>query len=384
MKIEDIQLKIIPDSRGKDTLEATLRSGDFEASASVPSGKSTGATEVAVLPPDQAITKIPWLLSQLKDQQFVSLEQFDFHLLTLDGTPNKSSLGGNLILALSMAFARLLAKEANLELFEFLARTSGTKQSLPLRGKKIKMPFCFFNLINGGLHAENSLPFQEYLLIPQTKSPKQNLEIALSATNVLKEKIQSEYGQVNYGDEGGFTVPSNDPLKGLQLLQNLEGKFGLDVAASTMTEKQSIEFYKKVVEKFPILSIEDPYPEEDWDDFSKITAELGNKIWIIGDDLLTTNVARIKKAYALKAVNAVLIKPNQIGTITETIQAVNLAKSYGWKIVVSHRSGETMDTFIADLAVGVGADGLKSGCPLQKERLVKYQRLVEIEGTWRN
>lgn len=374
MKIEDIKLKIIPDSRGKDTLEATLRSGNLEASASVPSGKSTGATEVAVLPPQQALTKLSWLISQLKDHQFATLDQFDGMLITLDGTPNKQSLGGNLILVLSMAFARLLAKDANLELFEFLARISGTKE--------IKMPLCFFNLINGGLHAENSLPFQEYLLIPQTNSPKESLEIVNRAIELLEEKIQKEYGRVRHGDEGGFAIPSNDPLQGLRLLQNIEGKLGLDVAASTMAEKQSIEFYKSIVEKFPILSIEDPYPEEDWDDFSKITAELGDKIWIIGDDLLTTNVSRIKSAYERKAANAVLIKPNQIGTITETIQAVNLAKSYGWKIVVSHRSGETMDTFIADLAVGVGADGLKSGCPLQKERLVKYQRLVEIERIW--
>lgn len=379
MKIDDIKLKIIPDSRRQDTLEAKMVSGNLEASASVPSGKSTGASEVAVINPAKALDKLSWLISQLKEHDFVSLDQFDHLLITLDGTDNKSNLGGNLMLALSMVFVRLLAKSANLELFELLAKISGTRE--------IKMPLCFYNLIEGGVHAQNSLPFQEYLFIPQTDSAKESLEIVTKAIKLLREKIQSEYGQVNYGDEGGFTVPSNDPLKGLQLLQNFEGKLGLDVAASSVVQKQSVETYENIVTNFPVLSIEDPFDEEDWEDFAKLTAKIGSKVWIVGDDLLTTNVARIKKAYEKKAVNAVLIKPNQIGTISETIQAVLLSKSYNWKTIVSHRSGETMDTFIADLAVGVGADAIKSGCPLQRERLVKYERLIEISSigkTWQN
>lgn len=376
MKITDINLRIIPDSRGNDTLEATLVSGNLEATASVPSGKSTGKTEVAVLASSKALEKISWLISQMKDQNFITLDQFDNFLITLDGTENKSNLGGNLMLALSMVFVRLLAKSANLELFELLAKISGTRE--------IKMPLCFYNLIEGGVHAQNSLPFQEYLFIPQTDSAKESLEIVTKAIKLLREKIQSEYGQVNYGDEGGFTVPSNDPLKGLQLLQNFEGKLGLDVAASSVEQKQSIETYENIVANFPILSIEDPFNEEDWENFAKLTAKIGSRVWIVGDDLLTTSVTRIKKAYEKKAVNAVLIKPNQIGTISETIQAVLLSKSYNWKTIASHRSGETMDTFIADLAVGLGADAIKSGCPLQRERLVKYQRLVEIERTWQS
>lgn len=359
MKIEDIQLKIIPDSRGKDTLEATLKSGNFEASASVPSGKSTGATEVAVIEPEKALEKIDLIKSKFKD--FKTLEQLDS---TFRG------IGGNLSLALSMAFARLLAQNEGLQLFEFVAQISGNKPKLPL---------CFFNLIEGGVHAENSLPFQEYLFIPKTNSPKESLEIVTRVIKLLEEKIQKEYGRINYGDEGGFTVPSDNPLKGLELLQNFEGRLGLDIAASTMAQKPSIATYEKIISDFPVLSIEDPFDEEDWESFGKLTAKIGDRVWIVGDDLLTTNVERIKKAHDLGAVNTVLIKPNQIGTITETIQAALLAKSYGWKIIVSHRSGETMDSFIADLAVGIGADGLKSGCPLQKERLVKYERLIEIE-----
>lgn len=375
MKIDGIQIKIIPDSRGQDTLEAKMISGDFESSASVPSGKSTGATEAAVIPPVKALDKLSWLISQLKDHDFASLDQFDHLLITLDGTGSKSSLGANLILSLSMSFAKLLAKETNLELFELLGKISGTRD--------FKMPLCFFNLIEGGVHAQNSLPFQEYLFIPQTNSVGASLDSAMNAIKILREKIRDKYGEIKQGDEGGYIIPSSDALSGLRILQEQAAgaKLGLDIAASTMAQKQSVDTYENIVRNFPVLSIEDPFDEEDWEDFAKLTAKIGSNIWIVGDDLLTTNVTRIKKAHEIKAVNAVLIKPNQIGTITETIQAALLAKSYGWKIIVSHRSGETMDTFISDLAVGVGADGLKAGCPLQKERLVKYERLKEIELT---
>lgn len=354
MKIDEVKLNIISDSRGKDTLEATLISGDLEATASVPSGKSTGATEVANIDPHQALEKVEFIKSKFKD--FNSLEEFDN---TFRG------IGGNLSLALSMAFCRLLAKKENLELFEYISKISGNQKTLPL---------CFFNLINGGLHATNSLPFQEYLFIPQTNSPKDSLESVTTVISKLKEQLGERYG-----DEGGFTVPSDDPSLGLKILSEFGERLGLDIATSAMKNKFSIDEVILISNKYNLFSIEDPCDEEDWISFAKITHQIGDKIWIVGDDLLTTNVERIKKAHELKAVNAVLIKPNQIGTITETIQAVNLAKSYGWKIIVSHRSGETMDTFIADLAVGVGADGLKSGCPLQKERLVKYERLEEIE-----
>lgn len=392
MKIEEIQLKIISDSRGKDTLEGILKSSDLTTSAKVPSGKSTGKTEAAVVPPQKALEKVDWLNSQIKDHEFTSLEDFDHFLINLDGTPNKHSLGANVILALSMAFTRMLAKQAGVELFEMISKISGNKP---------KLPFCFFNLIEGGVHVNsltNGLPFQEYLLIPQTESPKKSLDIATKAIELLGDKIQKEYGQKNQGDEGGFAIPSKDPETGLKVLQelidqnNLESRIGLDVAASTfyqngsyqvgekiMTTDALLSYYQLLTTNYQLLFIEDPFDEEDWQGFSELTAQIGDKIWIIGDDLLTTNVSRIKKAGEQKAVNAVLIKPNQIGSVSETIQAVNLAKSYGWKIVVSHRSGETMDDFIADLAVGIGADGLKSGCPLQKERLVKYERLVEIE-----
>ncbi len=372
MKVDDIRVKIINDSRGEKTLEVDLDLDGQKAIASVPSGKSKGANEAFVLEPELAIWKLDEIKPKLQ-RKFQSLEEFDKFLIELDGTAGKTNLGGNLILALSIAFTKAWAKVQHLETFQLISQISKQKPQLPL---------CFFNLIEGGVHAHppaGGLPFQEYLLIPQTNSPKQSLEKVMSAISLLKEKIQSEYGQVSYGDEGGFTVPSDDPLKGLQLLQNFEGKLGLDIAASAMSKKPSIELLKKITEDFQVLSIEDPFDEDDWESFTVATRELSGKVWIVGDDLTTTNVERIKLAREKQAVNVVIIKPNQIGSVTETIAAAVLAKSYGWKIIVSHRSGETFDTFIADLAVGLGADGLKSGCPLQKERLVKYERLIEIE-----
>ncbi|MFH0936899.1 MAG: enolase C-terminal domain-like protein [Candidatus Daviesbacteria bacterium] len=393
MKIDSINLKIIPDSRGNDTLEAEMVSEGISVSASVPSGKSKGKREAAVLVPAKALEKIDWIFSQIKETQFPTLDQFDNLLLTLDGTSNKERLGGNLILVLSIAFTKLLAKLGNLEIYELIAKLVGTRIE--------KMPFCFFNLIEGGTHAQNSLPFQEYLVIPQTSSPKESLEQVMIIIKGVGEQIQKKYGQLNIGDEGGYTIPSDDPLVGLEILQGetLRGtargdlaKVGLDVAASTFFENgkynvggklmergELLDFYKQITADFDILSIEDPFDEEDFEGFENITQTLGEKVWIIADDLTTTNPLKIKEAEDKKAANAIIIKPNQIGSVSETLQAAKIAKSYGWKIIVSHRSGETLDTFISDLAVGLSADGLKAGCPLQKERLVKYQRLVEIE-----
>lgn len=375
MKIEDIKIKIISDSRGEPTLEVSLSLDGIEVFASVPSGKSKGSNEAFVLEPELAVKKFAEIKSKILEKDFDNLQQFDQFLIELDGVSNKKNLGSNLILALSITFTKAWAKLQNLQTFQLIAQIS--KQ-------ETKLPLCFFNLIEGGVHAKDSLPFQEYLFIPQTHSPKRSLEMVTKAIGLLGEKIEKKYGQINYGDEGGFTIPSSDPFAGLLILQEQieQAMLGLDIAASTMPQKQLVETYENIVANFPVLSIEDPFDEEDWEDFAKLTAKIGNQVWIVGDDLLTTNIERIKKAHEKNAVNAVIIKPNQIGTVSETIEAASLAKSYGWKIIVSHRSGETMDTFIADLAVGLGADGIKSGCPLQQERLVKYQRLVEIERTW--
>ena len=381
MKIEDIELKIIPDSKGKDTLEAEMESGGIRTVASVPAGESTGRNEAKVIAPKAALEKIPWLAAQIKDRSFSELSQFDGLLNTLDGTKDKSNLGANLILSLSLCFTKLLAKQSGMETWELISRISGQKPNLPL---------CFFNVIEGGVHTTDSLPFQEYWFIPKTNSPRQALDKCLILLKVLEKKIAAEYGEVQMGAEGGYTVPSKNAEDGLRILKGViselgeNANLGLDVAASALSQNSSYDlaYYRLLIQNYPLFAIEDPYPEKDWANFSAITKELGHKVLVIGDDLTATNPAMIKKAQELNAVNSVIIKTTQIGTVSETLQAANLAKSYGWKIIVANRGEETLDHFIADLAVGLGADGLKSGCPLQKERLVKYRRLIEIEKLW--
>lgn len=391
MRIDDISLKIIPDSRGQDTLQVEFDEENIEVIDSVPSGKSTGENEVAVLSPRQELEILNQIEPLIKKKDFQSLEEFDQFLIDLDNTSDKHKLGGNLMLALSIGFTKLLAKTEGLEIYQFISKIHGTKNK--------KLPLCFFNVINGGLHAKDALPFQEYMFVPQNSLPSENLNSVMLLLKTLGDKIQEKYEHLRMGDEGGYEVPEKDPEIGLQILAEsmqesgqTNGKLSLDVAASSFykdglylvgekvfTKDQLLDLYQALVAKYQMLSIEDPFDEEDDLDFQKITEKIGNKIWIVGDDLTTTNPERIKMMEQKKACNAVIIKPNQIGTVSETLKAVKLAQSYGWKIIVSHRSGETMDTFIADLAIGVGADGLKSGCPLQKERLVKYQRLIEIE-----
>ncbi len=371
MKIDKISLKIIPDSKGKETLECTMESGGISVTASVPAGESTGKNEAKVISPQKAMEKVDWVFSQIKDHDFATLDQFDGLLNTLDGTPDKSNLGGNLIIALSMAFTKLMAKSVGMETWELIAKISGSKPSLPL---------CFYNVIEGGVHTENSLPFQEYWYIPKTNSPEKSLEEVMNIIKILGEKLNGKMGS-----EGGYSMPSKNPEECLKLLKEImeeqkkDAYLGLDCAATKLDKKIDLAFYQLLTTNYQLLAIEDPYPEDDWDGFCQITAALGSKIWIIADDLTTTNPKIIKLAGEKKAANAVTIKTTQIGTVTETIQAANLAKSFGWKIIVANRGEETMDDFIADLAVGIGADAIKSGCPLQKERLVKYQRLIEIE-----
>ena len=388
MKISGIDLKVIKDSRQEDTLEVTLRSDSFESTASVPSGKSKGKFEVASISPVQALEKIEGLKKEIQEIDFSSVSDFDYRLIELDGTPDKSNLGGNLILCLSIAFTKLLARKNNLQTYELIQEIVGKISS--------KFPFLFFNLIGGGLHAQNSLPFQEYLLVTKFDSPSKGLEYARTMIGRLKEDVEKNFKEIRFGDEGAFAIASNDPRVGLEVLnRNLEDSnisLSLDVAASSFFEDGSynvggkimskdnlLSYYEQLTVDYQLFSIEDPFAEEDWESFQKVVESLGDKIWIIGDDLTTTNPEKIKLAQDKEAANAVIIKPNQIGSVTEAISAAILAQSYGWKVIVSHRSGETMDSFIADLAFGIGADGLKSGAPTQNQRLIKYNRLIEIE-----
>lgn len=388
VKITNIQLSIIPDSRAQNTLEATFFLDNFQVTASVPAGKSKGKFETVSLAPNLAIAKFTQIKSQILETDFSTITEFDNFLKQLDGTENKSNLGGNLILVLSIAFTKLLAKSQNLQTYQLISQITGKNPQ--------KFPYLYFNLIGGGLHAKNSLPFQEYCLVTKFNSPMKDLAFAQDSMEKLKQYIQRHFQDVRQGDEGAFVINSDDPEVGLEVLQqNLSDdniNFALDVAASSffidgqykigeelLTTTEMLSLYQNLVKKYPLISIEDPFAEEDDQGFIKITQSLKDQIWIIADDFTVTNPNLIKKVEQQKAATGIIIKPNQIGSVSETLAAIKLAESYGWKIIISHRSGETYDDFIADLAYGIAADGLKSGAPTQPQRLVKYQRLIEIE-----
>ncbi len=388
MRISRLNLNIIQDSRGEDTLEATVFSREISVVASVPAGKSKGKFETTSIAPNVALQKLEKIKREILNVNFSSVLEFDNLLKKLDGLPDKSNLGGNLILVLSIGFTKLFAKSQNLQTYQLISQILGKKAD--------KFPYLFFNLIGGGLHAKDSLPFQEYILVTKFASPAKGLEYAKLAVEKLRGDIKKNLGVVRFGDEGAFAINSHDPKLGLEVLSrnlaDLNISFALDAAASSFYESngyrigeniysknQMIKLYQDLAEEFQLLSIEDPFSENDGAGFTRLNQKMKNKIWIIGDDLTVTNQKFIQKAHDKMEITGVVIKPNQIGSVSETLSAVKLAQSFGWKIIVSHRSGETHDDFIADLAFGVGADGLKSGSPTQPQRLTKYNRLVEIE-----
>lgn len=388
MKISQINLKEIQDSRGEDTLEAEMFFGNLTTTSSIPAGKSKGKFETISVEPSVCLQKFAKIKSEILNSNFSSVLEFDNFLIKLDGTPDKSILGGNLILALSICFTKLLAKSNNLQTYQLIWEMLGKKPE--------KFPYLYFNLIGGGQHAKDSLPFQEYILVTKFDSPTVGLEYAELMVEKLKADISENFGEIRFGDEGAFAVKSSDPILGLEILKrNLEGQnvsLALDVAASTFStngkykigEKffdmaEMLDLYQDLASEFPLLSIEDPFSEDDKLGFVKICQLFKDSPWIIGDDLTVTNKDIIQKAIDEKQVTGVIIKPNQIGSVSETLDAIQLAQSYNLKTIVAHRSGETNDDFIADLAFGCGADGLKSGAPTQPQRLAKYNRLIEIE-----
>jgi len=395
MRIDDIFLKIIFDSRRQKTLKATMKSGNIEVNSSIPQGKSTGEGEVYILEPYSVIRKFEMIKDKIIDVEFSNLKDFDNYLLRLDGTENKSNLGGNLILVLSQTFCRLAAKLENLELWQYLE----TQLSVSIEKK---VPFFLFNLINGGKHAVYGPKIQEYMIVPQVDNPRISLEVTQVFFTGLKEYFKKEYGENKFGDEGGLLISDDDYEKPLKILNqikkelNLEGKikFSLDIAASSFynkekqiyllekdksfTKEELGEIYKKIIPEYNILSLEDPFEEKDWESFQKLVSIIENETVIIGDDLTVTNSRLVKKAIDMKAITGVIIKPTQIGTISETLATIDLANEYNLKVVISHRSAETDDHFIADLAWASGAWGLKAGAPNQEERMIKYNRLIKI------
>ncbi len=368
-KLKSLKGREILNSKGDPTVEVELKTDAGVFFASVPSGTSKGKYEALEKEAKVAIKNINEIIApKLIGRDLTQQKEIDEFLIKLDGTKNKSRLGENSLLAVSIAVCRAGAKEKNLPLWKWISKISGEKPILPETSVL---------MTEGGLHAKGGGSIQEYMAVApfeKTKIIYQRLQEIISQD----EKIKIERGL-----EGAFVLPFENPKDVLDLILQAAGKekikIILDIAASHSSEKNT-EYYLDLAKQYPILGLEDPFTQDDWKGWQKLNAKLKNsKIMVIGDDLTATNPERIKMAQNKKACNAVIIKPNQIGTVSETIESAKLAKSFGWKIIVSHRSGETMDSFIADLAVGIGANFIKSGAPFPKERMAKYNRLAKIE-----
>jgi len=410
-KIKNIIPLEVLDSRGNPTIyvKTILEDGSVGVGY-VPSGASTGKYEAVELRDKdpkrydgKGVLAAIKNISDVISPAIIGVEIDDFRtvdekMIQLDGTPNKSRLGGNATLAVSISVADALAKSKKTEMFAYLTPYFGQVQSYTL-------PLPYFNILNGGKHAVGSTDFQEFMVVPVkfanfTESYRAGTEIYHALGKILLERNY----QPLVGDEGGFapSLFSNEQAMELIMMAIKDAGYAageevfiaLDPAASrffyqdvyqlhrenrTFTGDELIDFYKTWVDKYPIISIEDGLDEDDWKGWQRLTAELGSRLEIIGDDLYTTNVTRLKTGIAQHASNSILIKPNQIGTLSETIATINFAKQSGIKYMISHRSGENEDTFIADLAVAAGGGMIKSGAPCRTERTSKYNRIKEIE-----
>jgi enolase len=396
------------DSRGIPTVKAIVASKKASGKAICPSGKSTGRFEATELRDksksfsgkgvEKAINNINNKISKaLKGIDVRNQALIDRKMLSLDGTKNKSRLGANAILPVSLASAACAANALNIELFDYLSRLSKTK--------KLLLPVPVMNVINGGLHAGTELKIQEFHFIPLgAKTFSEAIRINVEAYHELKKLIEIGFGKkaTNVGDEGGFALPLDHTEDALDLMVNAieelgyEKKIllGIDAAATSLFNKKTetysfdgegfpagemIHYWQNLCKKYPIISIEDPFQEQDFKSFADLSKLIGGKARIVSDDLTVTNPERIKKAISLNACNALLVKPNQIGSLTETIEAVSLARKNNLGIIISHRSGDSEDTFVSDLSVALNAEGIKAGAPCRSERTSKYNRLLEIE-----
>lgn len=401
--IKKISAREILDSRGNPTVEIDLTTTHHTVRASVPSGASTGTHEALELRDGgkryggmgvkKAIANIKKIEKKIKGKSLNQV-QIDNLMIKFDGTKNKSKLGANAILPVSIAVCKAAAMEAKLPLWKYINKSMTSKPVLPVP--------CF-NIINGGRHAGNKLDFQEYMLLPtKAKTFAEAFRIGSETYHVLKTLLEKEYGKnaINVGDEGGFAPPLSNHKQPIELILKAaekagylnKVKIGLDIAASefyknkhyyfegkTRTSAQMLGIYENLVKTYPIVSIEDPFDQEAFNDFAELKKILKKKIQIVGDDILTTNPERIKIAVKQDSCSALLLKINQIGTLTESFKAAKLAFRNSWNVMVSHRSGETNDSFIADLAVGIRAGQIKAGAPCREERLAKYNQLLRIE-----
>ncbi len=402
LKIKKVIARQILDSRSNPTVEVDIYTSKGMSRAAVPSGASTGIHEAIELRDggprflgkgvSKAVKNVNSIIApKVKGKEVKKQELIDEIMIKLDKNKNKSRIGANAMLGVSLATARAAALESNKPLYAHISTLAKTKPSLPV-------PFC--NVINGGKHAGNNLQIQEFMIAPVRAKTMSDAVRAVSETyNVLKDLLTRRFGKtaINVGDEGGFVPPMDKASQVLNMLVKAideagysnEMKIAIDAAASEfynnkkyntprpLTGGQLTDYYLELIKTYPIISLEDPYDQDDFENFKELTKKV--HIQIVGDDLTVTNVERIQKAVDDELCNALLLKVNQIGTLSESINSANLAVKNKWNVMVSHRSGETTDTFISDLAVGLGCGQLKCGAPCRGERVAKYNRLLRIE-----
>lgn len=409
MYIEEVYAREILDSRGNPTVEVevTLEDGVM-ARAAVPSGASTGEYEAVELRDGdhyryggkgvlKAVANVNDIIAPaLEEWNVFDQVGIDKMMIALDGTENKGKLGANAILGVSMAVAKAAAYEANLNLYQYLGGVNAKTLPVPM-----------MNILNGGKHADNNVDIQEFMIMPVgADSWKNALRMCAEVFHMLKQVLKAKGYATSVGDEGGFAPNLKSNEEAFKVIVEAVEKAGyksgsdfkiaMDAAASEfydknkgkyilkgenkeLTSDEMVEYYKSMVKKYPIISIEDGFDENDWDGFKKLTSEIGDSVQIVGDDLFVTNTERLSRGIEEKAANAILIKLNQIGTLTETLDCIEMAKKAGFTAIVSHRSGETEDTMIADLVVGTNAGQIKTGAPSRTDRVAKYNQLIRIE-----
>ena len=401
MKISDVKARQILDSRGNPTVEVDIiLENGIIGRASVPSGASVGSNEALELRDNEkdfdgkgvlkAVNNVNTELRKLLvGTDAYEQKKIDREMIKLDNTKNKSRLGANAILGCSLAVLKAASLSSGKELYQYI-------------GNNKELPVPMINILNGGRHADNKLDIQEFMIVPNKDSLKENLKVSAEVFYSLKKELKRQNLSTNVGDEGGFAPLLNTTNEALDLIVNSIKKAGyipgkdiflaLDVAASefykngiyyyegrTLNNLELLWEYKKLIEKYPIISLEDPYSESDYEGFSLITNELGNKIMVVGDDLFVTNKEILSKGIENNLANSILLKMNQVGTITEMLETIELARKNNYNLIISHRSGETEDTSIADLAVGLGIGKIKTGSLSRGERICKYNRLIRIE-----
>ena len=404
MKIKDVIGREILDSRGNPTVEVdVILENGILGRAAVPSGASTGEREALELRDGDksrymgkgVLKAVENVNGSLRDlvigMDAADQKALDYAMIELDGTETKSKFGANAILGISMAALKASAIEAGKPLYRYI-------------GDGTILPRPMMNIINGGAHADNKLDFQEFMIIPQRDTIKERVRVGAEVFHNLKKVLNEKGLATGVGDEGGFAPDLQSNTEGFELIMEaikragyepgVDVCLGIDVAASefysdgkynlvgegrSLTTDELIDFYEELVSKYPIISIEDPVDENDWEGFTKITEKLGDKIQLVGDDLFVTNKKCLQMGIDKHAGNAILLKVNQIGTITETLETIELARSNGYATVISHRSGETEDTTIADLAVGLNLGQIKTGSMSRTDRICKYNQLMRIE-----